>query len=295
MSYTEAAAKLHLTQPAISIQIKQLENNLNLPLLEKIGKKVFLTKAGEELKLFCVDLFKRIDRMDMSLSDMRGGLEGSFSLAAVTSAKYFTPHLLGAFQNLYPGVKIQLEVVNRGRVIQRLKENRDDLVVMGVVPEKMSLTYHPFVDNPIIIVAAPSHPLAQEKNIALSELQKHAFLYREAGSGTRKSLEAFLKTRDVQLSPNMVLGSTETIKQAVMAGLGISAVSRHSVTLELATGCLVELDVQEFPLLRSWYVVHHKQKQLSPISSAFVDFILNQQDLVADLCNRFLNKHFIEE
>jgi DNA-binding transcriptional LysR family regulator len=295
MSYTEAANTLNLTQPAISIQVKQLENNLNLSLLEKIGKKLFLTPAGKELKEFCFDLFERMDRMDMTLSTMKDGLEGSFSLSAVTSAKYFTPHLLGAFHKLYPKVNIQLEVVNRGQIIQRLKDNLDDLVIMGLVPDAMSLISHPFVDNPIIIVADPSHPLAQHKNIALTDLQKHDFIYREAGSGTRKALEYFFQDNGLKLSHSMVLGSTETIKQAVMAGLGLSAVSRHSVTLELATGCLVELDVQKFPLLRSWYVVHHKTKQLSPISLAFIDFILNQQDQVEDLCNRFLNKHFIEE
>lgn len=295
MNYTEAANKLHLTQPAVSIQIKQLENNLNLPLLEKIGKKIFLTPAGQELNRFCIDLFERVDRMNMALSAMRGGLEGDFRLTVVTSANYFTPHLLGAFLKLYPKVSLHFEVVNRSQIIQRLKDNDDDLVIMGLVPESMSLTCHPFVDNPIVIIANPSHPLAQQKNIALTDLQAHDFIFREAGSGTRKALESFLQSYDVRLSSCMVMGNTETIKQAVMAGLGISAVSRHSVTLELATKCLVELDVQHFPLLRSWYVVHHKTKQLSPIASAFIDFILNQQDQVADLCNRFLNKHFVEK
>ena len=293
MNYTKAANKLHLTQPAVSIQIKQLEDSLDLPLLEKIGKKLFLTPAGQELDRFCIDLFERIDSMNMKLSAMKGGLEGEFCLAAVTSAKYFTPHLLGAFHKLYPKVNIQLEVVNRRQIIQRLKDNDDDLVIMGLVPESMPLTRHPFVDNPIILIANPSHPLASQQNIALSDLLEHAFIFREPGSGTRSALESFLQSNNVKLSPCMVLGSTETIKQAVMAGLGISAVSRHSVTLELATKCLVELDVQHFPLLRSWYVVHHKTKKLSPIASAFIDFILNQHGQVADLCNRFLNKHFV--
>ena len=295
MNYTKAANKLHLTQPAVSIQIKQLENNLNLPLLEKIGKKLFLTPAGQELDYFCNELFERIDRMDMRLSVMRGNMEGDFRLAAVTSAKYFTPHLLGAFHKLYPGVNLQLEVANREQIIQRLKDNSDDLVIMGEVPETMPLTRHPFVDNPVVIIASPSHPLARQKNIALADLQEHPFIFREAGSGTRKALESFLQTKNVRLSPSMVLGSTETIKQAVMADLGISAVSRHSITLELATKCLVELDFQNMPLERSWYVVHHESKQLSSIALAFIDFTLNHQDQVADLCNRFLKKHFVEK
>jgi DNA-binding transcriptional LysR family regulator len=294
MNYTEAANQLSLTQPAVSIQIKQLEDNLGIPLLEKIGNKLFLTTAGQELNRFCIDLFERIDLMDMTLSAMRGNLEGEFSLAAVTSAKYFTPHLLGAFHKLYPNVNLRLEVANRHQIIQRLKNNNDDLVIMGLVPESMPLTCHPFVDNPIVIIASPSHPLARQKNIMLTELQAHPFIFREAGSGTRKALERFLQSQQVSLSSGMVLGSTETIKQAVMADLGISAVSRHSITLELATKCLVELDIQHFPLLRSWYVVHHEKKQLSPIARAFIDFILNQQDQVNDLCNRFLKNNFIE-
>ncbi len=295
MSYTEVAKKLHLTQPAVSIQIKQLEDNLNLPLLEKIGKKLFLTPAGQELAFFCTELFEGIDRMNMRLSVMRGSMEGDFRLAAVTSAKYFTPHLLGAFHKLYPGVNLQLEVANREQIIQRLKDNSDDLVIMGEVPETMPLTRHPFVNNPVVIIASPDHPLAYKKNIALENLQDYPFICRESGSGTRKALESFLQMKNIKLSPSMVLGSTETIKQAVMADLGISAVSRHSITLELATKCLVELDFQAMPLERSWYVVHHENKPLSPIALAFIDFTLNQQDQVADLCNRFLKKHFVEK
>lgn len=199
MSYTEAASLLRLTQPAVSIQIKQLETNLDMPLLEKIGKKLFLTPAGQELERFCGELFENIERMDMRLSAIKGSMEGELRLAAVTSAKYFTPHLLGAFHKLHPAVKLQLEVVNRSQIIRRLKDNADDLVIMGLVPESMRLTCHPFVDNPIVIVASPSHPLAQQKNIALTDLREHTFLFREAGSGTREIMAHFLQSRNVEL------------------------------------------------------------------------------------------------
>ncbi|NOR69426.1 MAG: LysR family transcriptional regulator, partial [Methylomarinum sp.] len=231
MNYSAAANKLNLTQPAVSIQIKQLEDNIGLPLFEKIGKQVFLTSAGKELRSFCSDIFARIDNMDMKLSAMKGKLEGDFHLAAVTSAKYFTPHLLGAFHKQHSKVNLHLDVVNRSQIIQRLKDNEDDLVIMGLVPENMPLTRYPIIDNPIIIVANPAHPLAQQKNIPLDELLKHEFIFRENGSGTRKALEDFLLSHQIKLTPSMVLGSSETIKQAVMADLGISALSRHSVTL----------------------------------------------------------------
>lgn len=295
MNYSAAANKLNLTQPAVSIQIKQLEDNIGLPLFEKIGKQVFLTSVGKELQNFCSDIFARIDNMDMKLSAMKGQLEGDFHLAAVTSAKYFTPHLLGAFHKLHSRVNLHLDVVNRSQIIQRLKDNKDDLVIMGLVPENMPLTRYPIIDNPIIIVANPAHPLAQQKNIPLDELLKHEFIFRENGSGTRKALEDFLLFHQIKLTPSMVLGSSETIKQAVMADLGISVLSRHSVTLELATNSLVELNVLGFPLIRSWYVVHHKTKCLSPAAQAFIDLILYQQETVASLCNRFLETHFISQ
>jgi len=295
MNYTKASQQLGLTQPAVSIQLKQLENNIDLPLFEKIGKKLFLTPAGQELNNFCDELFARFDSMDMTLSALKGSLEGDFSLAAVSSAKYFTPHLLGAFHKRYPKVNLDLDIVNREQMIQRLQENKDELVIMGLVPESMSLTCHPFVDNPIVIVASPNHALAGKKNIKLAELSKHPFIFREKGSGTRKALEDFLQSHQLTLQPNMVLGSSETIKQAVMADLGISALSRHSVTLELATNCLVELDVEAFPLLKSWYLVHHEGKHLSPIAQAFISFALSPEENVAGLCNRFLERHFVEK
>ncbi|WP_244559254.1 LysR substrate-binding domain-containing protein [Bathymodiolus platifrons methanotrophic gill symbiont] len=209
--------------------------------------------------------------------------------------KYFSPHLLGAFHKLYPKVSLHLDVVNRSQIIQLLKENEGDLVIMGLVPEDMNLKRFPIIENPIVIIANPSHPLASQQNISFNELAKHDFVLRENGSGTRKAFEDFLLSHQIKINPSMILGSSETVKQAVMADLGISALSRHSVTLELATKCLVELDVQDFPLMRSWYVVHHETKQLSPAAQAFIDFILYQPEAVGSLCNRLLETHFISQ
>lgn len=295
MNYTKAASKLGLTQPAVSIQLKQLENNLDLFLFEKIGKALYLTPAGKELKLFCDQLFISFDNIDMTLSALKGELTGDFFLSAVTSAKYFTPHLLGAFHKRHPKVNFHLDIVNREQIIQRLQKNKDDLVIMGLIPENMNLTKHPFVDNPIILIASPQHPLARKKTIQLAELAEHPFIHRENGSGTRKAFDEVLKKNKVQLQVNMTLGNSETIKQAVMADLGISAVSRHSVALELATNTLVELNVEGFPLVRSWYLVHHESKVLTPIAKAFIDFVLSAEENVPALCNRFLEHHFVEK
>jgi len=293
MNYTKAADKLGLSQPAVSIQLKQLENNLDIFLFEKIGKTLYLTVAGKELKKFCDQLFISFDNIDMTLSGLKGELTGDFCLSAVTSAKYFTPHLLGAFHKLHPKVNLHLDIVNREQIIQRLQENKDDLVIMGLLPDNISLAKHPFVDNPIILIASPQHALAKRENIPLAELSQHAFIHREKGSGTRKAIEEVVLAGGVALKVNMTLGNSETIKQAVMADLGISAVSRHSVALELATNTLVELKVEGFPLVKSWYVVHHESKHLSPIAKAFVDFVLSAEENVPALCNRFLEHHFV--
>lgn len=294
MSYTQAAKSLGLTQPAVSIQLKLLESNLDIILFEKIGKKIFLTPAGEVLNKFCDTLFVSFANIDMTLSAMKGSLEGDFHISAVSSAKYFTPHLLGAFHKRYPKVNLYLEVANREQILRRLHNNEDDLVIMGLVPEEKALTCYPFIDNPIVAIANPSHPLATQKNIPLSVLSQYKLLSREKGSGTRKVLEHFFQENKLDIKPSMILGSTETIKQAVMADLGISALSRHSLTLELATNCLVELDIEGFPLLKSWYIVHHKDKNLSPIARAFIAFALSPKENVAMLCNRFLERHFVE-
>lgn len=294
MNYTKAANKLGLTQPAVSIQLKQLENNLDTFLFEKIGKTLYLTPSGRELQLFCQDLFERFDNMEMALSGLKGELAGDFRLAAVTSAKYFAPHLLGAFHKRYPKVNLHLDIVNRENIIQRLKENKDDMVIMGLIPDTMPLTKHPFVENQITLIASPNHPLAERQHIELAELVEHAFIHREQGSGTRKAFEEVLAQQGLSVSANMTLGNSETIKQAVMADLGISAVSKHSVALELATGNLVELKVAGFPLVRSWYLVHHESKHLSPIAKTFVEFVLSEEENVPTLCNRFIERHYVE-
>ena len=172
MNYTKAGEALGLTQPAVSIQIKQLETNLDIRLFEKIGKTLYLTPAGKQLQIFSDDIFSRFENMDMSLSALKGELQGDFHLSAVTSAKYFTPHLLGAFHKKYPKVNFHLDIVNREQIIQRLQENKDDLVIMGLLPESLPLARYPFVENPIILIASPEHPLAQKKNIPLSALSE---------------------------------------------------------------------------------------------------------------------------
>ncbi len=290
MSFTRAAEEMHLTQPAVSIQLKQLEEHVGLPLFEQIGKKLYLTSAGEQLQHTCRDIFSSLDNLEMALTQMKGLMHGTLRVAVVTSAMYFAPHLLGAFQKEYPEIRMRLVVRNRNQVLQRLANNEDDLVLMAQVPQDMKLVSYPFLDNPMIPVAPPAHPLVGKSNLPLSVFHDYRFLNREEGSGSRKAIEDHLRERDVELEDTMELGGSETIKQGLMAGLGISILSRHSVALELATGLLVELDVESFPIVRSWCMVHHRDKSLSPAAEAFIQFMhTNGQSVREMLRDRFMS------
>jgi DNA-binding transcriptional LysR family regulator len=196
-------------------------------------------------------------------------------LGAVSTAKYFAPSLLSAFAPAYPDVTIRFSVGNREEIIKLLAANEIDLVIMGRPPKELVTTAEPFAKHPLVIIAAPDHPLANAKRkIPLKQLSSENFVIREQGSGTRASMEHVFKERGVNYSASMEVSSNETIKQAVMAGMGISFISKHTVSLELAAGKLVTLNISGLPLLRDWYVIHLRDKRLSPITAAFRTFLL---------------------
>lgn len=279
-SYTRAAEELFLTQPAVSIQIKRLEEQVGLPLFEKIGKKIFPTAAGKAMYEASLDILNRVEDLKNSIEELEGTVKGPLQVSVVTTAKYFLPHLLGAFLQQYPEVEPKLKFTNRARVIERLMNNDDDFVVMGQVPKDDNLEAHPFLNNVLGIVAPADHPLANKKNIPVEELVNHRFLNREIGSGTRNVFDQLLKEHGVQIEPYMELGSSEALKQAVMAGLGITVLSLHSVQLEREMNKLTVLDVEGFPLKRRWYAVHLKGRKLSLVARTFHDFILKESNRV---------------
>lgn len=270
---THAAAELNLTQPAVSIQLKRLQENAGTALFEHMGKRMFLTPAGREVQAAGADILARLRALDDSLDDLRNVVRGPLDVAVVTTAKYVIPHLLGMFLTEYPDVKPTLIVTNRARVLERLTANRDDLVIMGQVPEELDLAVTPFLENPLVLAAPPHHPLASAKNIPLARLAGEKFLIRERGSGTRKAFETLLAEQKMSITPYMELGSTEAIKQAVMAGLGLSVLPRQSIELEYANDLLTILDVQGFPLLRRWYAAYLRGKTLSRTARTFLDFL----------------------
>jgi len=282
LSFTRAAEELYLTQPTVSIQIKQLADIVGQPLLEQIGKRIFLTDTGRELLKVCRDIFEGLDRFEMLMSDMKGVKKGKLRLAVITTAKYFVPRLLGVFCQRYPGIDVTLKVTNRERVLQRMAENQDDLYVLGQPPEQMDVAFEPFLENPLIVLAPGNHPLAGQKNISPHRLTEEQFLMREPGSGIRLATEEFFAGHGLKLKVRMELGSNEAIKQAVAGGLGLAVLSVHTLALERNIDELAILDVTGFPIRRHWYLVYPKDKQLSVVALAFLEFMHTESKLLSE-------------
>lgn len=231
-SFTRAAEELHLTQPTVSMQIKKLADAVGLPLFEHVGKKVYLTEAGRALHAFTREIFDHFSKLEMTIADMKGLKQGTLKLAVVTTAKYFAPRLLGPFCQKYPGIDVSLKVSNRERVLERLADNQDDLYILGQPPEDIDAVAEPFLENPLVVLAPADHPLAGRKKIPLKRLTEEPFLMREPGSGTRKAVERLFADRELALKVRMELGSNEAIKQAIVGGLGLSVLSRHTLALD---------------------------------------------------------------
>jgi len=280
LSYTQAAQVLHLSQPAVSMQVKQLEENIGLPLFEQLGKKIYLTHAGREFYRYSQEIGHLLDEAEEIMESLKGIKGGRLAVSVATTANSFATRLLAEFSRKYGGVTISLDVTNRRGLLDQLQNNETDLVIMGRPPADLELVTEPFMDNPLVVIAPPTHPLAHETNIPMKALQKETFVVRETGSGTRIAMERFFSEQGVRLTTGMEMTSNEAIKQAVEAGLGLGIVSIHTLELELETGRLVILDAENFPILRHWYLVHRQGKRLSPVAQAFRDFVLNSGNVV---------------
>ena len=274
LNYTRAAEELHLTQPAVSMQVNQLEGSPGVALFEQLGKRIHLTEAGIEVLGYARSITQQLDELEGILNRMKGLGGGRLRISVATTANYFIPTLLGSFSRRYPDVTISLDVTNRETLLRQLTENTVDLVVMGQPPVEADVEAEAFMDNPLVVVAPPDHPLAGKKKIPLSRLQEETFLVRESGSGTRIAMERFFNERKMKLKTGMEVGSNEAIKQSVQAGLGLGLLSRATTEQELALKRLAVLDVAEFPIMRHWYVVHRKGKRLSAAAEAFRKFVL---------------------
>jgi DNA-binding transcriptional LysR family regulator len=276
LSFTRASEELHLTQPAVSMQIKQLEEIVGIPLIELVGKRVHLTEAGEELQRYARSIIILLGEAQQVFEEMKGLRRGHLKIAVASTANYFVPRLWAAFRKRHPDVSVSLDVTNRQGLIRAMVENQADLVIMGLPPEGLDLVAEGFMPNPQVVIAPPSHPLAGVKQIPLQQLQSEAFLVREEGSGTRSLMERVFAEKNLAPATPIEMSSTEAIKQGVEAGLGLALLSVHTLEMELALERLVVLDVEGFPVLREWYVVHRAGKRLSALAQAFRDFILSE-------------------
>jgi DNA-binding transcriptional LysR family regulator len=276
LNYTRAAEELFLTQPAVSMQVKQLEEHLGVALFEQLGKRIHLTEAGQEVLAYARTVTQQLDELESVLNRIKGLSGGKLRISVATTANYFIPTLLGTFSRRYPEVTVSLDVTNREALLQQLSENTVDLVIMGQPPSGLDVEAEAFMENPLIIVAPPGHPLAHQKKIPLKRLQEEVFLVREPGSGTRSAMERFFAEREIHLKTGMEVGSNEAIKQSVQAGLGLGLLSRATIEQELELKRLVVLDVAEFPIMRHWYLVHRRGKRLSAVAEVFKDFMLKE-------------------
>ncbi|MBN8762273.1 MAG: LysR family transcriptional regulator [Thiobacillus sp.] len=268
-SFTRASEELYLTQPTVSMQMKKLSEAVGVPLIEQIGKKLHLTPDGQELAQATREIFGIMDRYTMSVAERQGLKQGQLRLMAITTASYFAPRLLGEFAKLYPGIEVSLRVTNKEQVLASIADNLDDLYFLGQPPEDIDVIATPIMDNPIVVIAAPDHPLAHKKNIRLERLAQEPWLMREKGSGTRNAIQRRFDENGIVIRPRLELGSNEAIKQAILAGLGVSALSRHTLALN-QPGQFAILDVEGFPILRHWYAVYPAGRQLSVVARAFL-------------------------
>jgi DNA-binding transcriptional LysR family regulator len=282
LSVSRAAASLHVTQPAVSMQLRQLEQALGSPLVQPSGRGIALTDAGVELREYARRVVLHLTELDDVMAERRGAYRGRIELAIITTSKYFMPMLLMQFRKRHPKIETGLRVHNREAILQLLSRNEVDLVVMGRAPDELECISAPFATNPLGIVSAPDHPMSRRRHIDLRALKDQDFVARETGSGTRLSMERLFARHRIKPRIVMEIPSNETIKQAVMAGMGLSFVSLRTTRQEIAAGHLALLDVQGLPLIRHWYITHLKNKRLSPAALEFERYLLDEGGPLVD-------------
>ena len=281
-SYTAASKALFMTQPAISMQVKKLEDEVGLPLFERNGKQVVPTEAGQELLFYAQNIKQQLTEAAQVMQELKGVERGKLHLTMASTANYFAPQLIAAFKSLFPRAEITLDVTNRAGLVDAVEYNHTDMAIMGKPPSGHHLKGIPFIDNPLVVIAAPTHPLVQKQPILLADLADEPFIVREKDSGTRMAVERFFNRHNLELIAGMEMNRSEAIKQAVMAELGLGIVSLHTIEMELALKRLVVLEVEDFPIKRQWHIVYREGKRFAAIPEAFKTFVLEQaEDLLS--------------
>ncbi|MGZ5194205.1 MAG: LysR family transcriptional regulator [Ramlibacter sp.] len=282
LSFSRAAEELHLTQPAVSTQVKKLEEHAGLPLFEQLGKKIHLTPAGAEMLHASRIIIRQFEEVEETMTQFKGVSGGKLNVTVISAGDYSFPRLLVEFARRHEGVTLNFGVCNREELLEQLTDNLTDLAIMVRPPLDMDTVNKAFAPHPYVVVAAADHPLAGKKRIPVSRIAREPFVVREKGSDTWNSMEDGFGEHLAQLNIAMEIRSTETIKQAVMAGMGVSFLSAHTVSRELQAGSLTVLNVQGFPLMLNWYVVHRKNKRLPPVAQAFKTFLMTEGATLID-------------
>ncbi len=280
-SFSRAAEELHLSQPAVSMQVKQLEENVGMPLLEQQGKRTVLTEAGREIYDLSRRVANQIDQTEENLAQLRGDTGGRLRLAVVGTANYFVPQLVTAFREANPDVTVSLTVNNRASVVNTLAFNERDIAIMGDLPPGSDLEGAAFLENHLVVIAPPHHGLAGRGRVPMERLKQEVFLIREPGSSSRAAMEDIFASHGMSFATGMEMSSNESIKQAVQAGLGLGILSLHTVALELETRRLEVLPVEGFPVVRQWHIAYRTGKRLPAVAEKFRQFVLcNAADLI---------------
>jgi LysR family transcriptional regulator, low CO2-responsive transcriptional regulator len=273
-SFARAAEALHLTQPAVSMQMSQLAESVGVPLFEKRGRNLVLTRAGETLLPYAQRVAQTLRDAGAASDALQGVRQGRVKIALVTTTRYFAPRLIALFHSQHRHIELDVSIANRENVIAQLEAGDVDIAIMGRPPARVAVVAEAFASHPHGIIAPPGHPLAGKKRIAPEKLDREPFLYREAGSGTRSAMEFFFAENQLNPPVAQEMRSNESIKQAVMAGMGLAFISMHTIGLELQTKHLVLLDVKGLPIVRTWYALYPANKLLSPAAQAFQQFMV---------------------
>lgn len=290
MNYTRAAQELGVSQPNVSIQLRQLEEEIGAPLVEQVGKRLSLTKVGESLYPHCRAIRQELNNTQIYIQRLKGIKEGDVTLAIGATAKYFVPTLIAAFQKANPGVLFELQIFGRDELLTSLETNESELIVIGGLPDEPGLVGIPILEDPLVLIAPAGHPLAGEKEITLSRIADEPFLMRNQTSETQSTVDSYLLNNDFEPTVAMVANSNEAIKRGVIAGMGLAFVTRQSIVTEAEAGQIAVLDLSPDLPTRIWHLAHRKNKRFSHVAEAFYDFVREQSETVISQGNGDVGK-----